>query len=53
MRVEPVMADQEHQLGYAYWEGAVTITAERNGETISGVGYVELTGYASSMQGEF
>ena len=29
----------------AYWEGAVTLTGKRNGLSISGVGYLEMTGY--------
>lgn len=31
-----------------YWEGAVNITAVHSGNTLKGVGYVELTGYASN-----
>ncbi len=30
-----------------YWEGAVTLSGSRGGKTIQGVGYVELTGYAT------
>jgi len=30
-----------------YWEGAVTLSGSRGGKAIKGVGYVELTGYAT------
>ena len=45
--VRPVLADQELYFpgfgGMVYWEGAVSIEGAR-----TGVGYVELTGYAGS-----
>jgi predicted secreted hydrolase len=53
LRVEPRLADQELNLSYAYWEGAVRIQGMHAGQTVRGDGYVELTGYASSMQGQF
>ena len=53
LRLEPLLADQELNLSYAYWEGAVRITGDRDGRLVSGHGYVELTGYAESMQGQF
>jgi predicted secreted hydrolase len=51
--LEPYLADQELNVSYAYWEGAVRVSGEQAGSTISGSGYVEMTGYASSMQGQF
>jgi predicted secreted hydrolase len=51
--VTPLVSDQELRLSYAYWEGAVQITGENAGIPVSGVGYVELTGYAESMQRQF
>lgn len=51
--VEPYLADQELNVSYAYWEGAVQIRGEQAGSVISGSGYVEMTGYANSMQGQF
>lgn len=48
--VEVVTAvdDQEmHNLAQNYWEGAVTVTGTRGSEPIEGVGFVELTGYAT------
>lgn len=37
--------DQEMKLAQRYWEGAVTFSGTSAGQPISGVGYVELTGY--------
>jgi predicted secreted hydrolase len=51
--LEPVLKEQELRLGYTYWEGAVSIRADRPGAPLIGTGYVELTGYAGSMQGQF
>lgn len=41
----PLINDQELNVSYRYWEGAVSITGTKNGKAISGQGYVELTGY--------
>lgn len=51
LRMTPVVADQElaDPTGTTYWEGAVTIRDARDGHRL-GVGYVELTGYASSVK---
>ena len=50
LTIEPVLPDQElntlQTTGVAYWEGDVRITGTRNGASVSGQGYVELTGYA-------
>ncbi len=51
--VTPLMANQELHTFFTYWEGAVEISGVRDGKEVSGYGYVELTGYAQSMQGEF
>jgi predicted secreted hydrolase len=40
-------------VSYNYWEGAVSVSGERSGQLVKGNGYVELTGYADSMSGEF
>ena len=53
LELEPYLADQELNVSYAYWEGAVRISGERAGSAVGGSGYVEMTGYASSMQGQF
>ena len=46
LRVVPVLDDQELFTTVRYWEGAVDVEGERQGVSISGRGYVELTGYA-------
>ena len=51
--IEPVVADQELDLSYTYWEGAVRIEGEQAGSEVQGWGYVEMTGYAGSFGGQF
>jgi predicted secreted hydrolase len=51
--VTPHLDDQEMLLSFTYWEGAVSVEGTSNGRPVSGDGYVELTGYAGSMQGQF
>jgi predicted secreted hydrolase len=46
LRVEPALEDQELNLAFRYWEGAVDVTGETARGPVSGRGYVELTGYA-------
>jgi predicted secreted hydrolase len=53
LTVEPYLADQELNVSYTYWEGAAGVSGERAGQPVAGAGYVELTGYAGSMQGQF
>ncbi len=53
LSIKPVIPDQEMKLFFQYWEGAVEISGLVNGKEVSGYGYVELTGYAQSMQGVF
>ncbi len=53
LEIAPWLADQEMQVSYTYWEGAVRVTGAAAGRPVTGNGYVELTGYARSMQGEF
>jgi predicted secreted hydrolase len=48
----PYLADQELDLSFIYWEGAVKVTGSWSGATITGSGYVELTGYTRTMQGQ-
>ena len=51
--IKPYMADQEMNVSYSYWEGAVSVQGTIGGQMVTGSGYVELTGYAASMEGEF
>jgi predicted secreted hydrolase len=53
LEIEPYLADQESTVSYSYWEGAVQVEGERAGQVVRGNGYVEMTGYAGSMQGQF
>ena len=51
--VTPTVADQElitrESTRITYWEGSVKVEGRYQGKPISGVGYVELTGYAESL----
>lgn len=53
VEIVPLLKDQELNLSYTYWEGAVQARGQRGGQAIAGFGYVELTGYAASMEGQF
>jgi predicted secreted hydrolase len=53
LRVQPWLAQQEMLVSFAYWEGAVQVSGTSAGQAITGNGYVELTGYAGSLQGQF
>jgi predicted secreted hydrolase len=53
LEIKPKLADQELRVSFTYWEGAVQVTGEKGGQAVTGSGYVELTGYAKSMQGQF
>ncbi len=53
LQIKPLIPDQELDLSIIYWEGAVQINGEKNGVKINGKGYVELTGYAQSLAGNF
>jgi len=46
LEVIPRLRDQEMNLGFRYWEGAVTARGSTAESPVQGVGYVELTGYA-------
>ena len=53
LEVSPRVSDQEMRTSFTYWEGAVQVEGESHGRRVAGQGYVELTGYARSMQGVF
>jgi predicted secreted hydrolase len=46
LSVRPRLRDQELDLAFRYWEGAVAVEGRRDGRDLMGRGYVELTGYA-------
>ncbi len=54
LAVDPVRRAQELDLqetGLRYWEGAVDARGEAAGRSVTGRGYVELTGYAEAAEG--
>ena len=53
LEVSPRVRDQEMRTSFTYWEGAVQVEGTSRGREVAGQGYVELTGYARSMQGVF
>jgi predicted secreted hydrolase len=53
LNVEPLVADQELNVSFTYWEGAVRITGVKGNQPVTGFGYVELVGYAGSIAGQF
>lgn len=48
LEIRPALADQELDVSFRYWEGAVEIEGSRRGRPIHGRGYVELTGYTAA-----
>ncbi len=53
LKLEPYLQDQELNLTFIYWEGAVKISGSHNGRAVNGAGYTELTGYARPFNGKF
>jgi predicted secreted hydrolase len=45
LEIAPLLADQELDVSFRYWEGAVAVTGTRQGTPVDGRGYVEMTGY--------
>jgi predicted secreted hydrolase len=45
LRIEPLLADQELDVSFRYWEGAARIEGTSLGKPVQGRGYVEMTGY--------
>ena len=54
VEVAPTLSNQElatrRSTRVTYWEGSVTITGEREGRPVTGLGYAELTGYAAPLR---
>lgn len=48
---QPLMANQELNVSTVYWEGAVRFEGTWQGEGVSATGYIEMTGYAETMEG--
>ena len=51
LEVDPLVDDQEMDLTFRYWEGAVRVDGSGPSGPIRGRGYVELTGYDGSDGG--
>lgn len=47
----PIIPNQEMNVSYVYWEGAINAVGEIAGESVAGRGYVELTGYGAGQAG--
>jgi predicted secreted hydrolase len=48
---QPLMPNQELAVSTVYWEGAVAFEGVLNDTAVRAQGYVEMTGYAGSMEG--
>lgn len=53
LEVERHLTDQELALSYAYWQGVVRVEGKRDGQAISGDGYVEVDGLCWLHAGQF
>jgi predicted secreted hydrolase len=49
LTITPYFEDQELDVSVRYWEGAVRIEGTAAGRSISGSGYVEMTGYGDNQ----
>ena len=53
LKVTTPLPDQELSLlpstGIAYWEGIIDVAGTTNGQPVTGVGYLEMTGYHGSL----
>ena len=48
LNIRPPLADQELDLSFRYWEGAVEFEGRLGESDVNGRGYVELTGYGTT-----
>jgi predicted secreted hydrolase len=53
LTISPWIPAQEMRTSFTYWEGAVRLEGSGAGGTMTGQGYVELTGYSKTMKGVF
>ena len=51
LEILPIIPNQEMNVSYVYWEGAIEALGEMAGEPVAGRGYVELTGYGADQGG--
>lgn len=45
LSIMPLIEDQEMNVSFVYWEGAIDVAGMMQGEPVTGRGYAELTGY--------
>jgi predicted secreted hydrolase len=50
LQVLPLLADQELDLTFRYWEGAVRVEGTAGSGAANGLGYLELTGYGDESR---
>lgn len=48
LTIQPLIADQEMDVAFTYYEGATVVRGTMAGEPVTGRGYVELTGYGDT-----
>ena len=51
LQIVPPVINQELNLAVVYWEGCIRLMGRRAGKPVSGVGYMELTGYQEEASG--
>ena len=51
LQITPLLADQELDVGFKYWEGAVEVRGSRASREVRGRGFVELVGYGDQRPG--
>jgi predicted secreted hydrolase len=49
--LQPLIPDQEMDVSFVYWEGAIDSSGMWEGKPVTGQGYVELTGYGQQSAG--
>lgn len=53
LTLTPLVRDQEMDVSFVYWEGAVMVEGTQAGAPVGGRGYVELTGYGSRASSKY
>jgi predicted secreted hydrolase len=51
LTLTPLIPDQEMDVSFVYWEGAIDVAGTWDSEAVTGRGYVELTGYGEQGGG--
>lgn len=48
LQSKPLLDNQELSLTVVYWEGAIEVSGSHRGEPVTGLGYLEMTGYSGA-----